>query len=422
MTAITRANTLIIGDSQAEGLESSGELTGVSIEDHRGMSVPYFLDWLRSPAAASALAGRQQVYLQMGGNDVVNGRSAERITRDLRAVIAEVHRLAPDARIVLGTIPVRGGYFDTLPSAEARRERSVLDTVNRWILSSPAGVVSFDTNSIIVDPARPDRPSRAYGSSDGRHLTRAGYIALADAFVDRFISRSAGAAPSTPSTTASALAPPATTGACRVGVGAPGYGRRIALTFDDGPHPSFTPRILDTLQAAGVHATFFVTGANARLHPDLIRRIVAEGHTLGNHSDTHEHLSRLRGDEIAADLDEVSAAVDAALGHHYPLTQVRPPYGDDRGAVLPTLEARGECEVRWNVDSLDWRYADNDDAIMNAIFRGRASVYRGGGTILMHDIHAQASRVLPRLIARLRREGFSFSTTREFVEESRGAA
>jgi peptidoglycan/xylan/chitin deacetylase (PgdA/CDA1 family) len=362
----------------------------------------------------------------MGGNDVVNGASATTIMRNMRLVIAEVRRLAPDARIVLGTIPVRGRYFDTLPAAEARGERAALNTVNRWILSAPAGVVPFDTNSVIADPARPDRPRTSYGSPDGRHLTPAGYRALGAAFVDHFLTPPpappAATSSSATTTTAPALTPPSTAGACRIGASTPGYGRRVALSFDDGPHRSFTPRILDTLRDAGIHATFFVTGENARRYPELIRRIVAEGHTLGNHSERHAFLSRMHTEEIAADLDAVGAAVDAALGYHYTLTQVRPPYGDDHGDVRPTLEARGECEVLWDVESDDWQHPDDDDAIMNTIFRGPSSVYRGGGTILMHDIHRQAARVLPRIIARLRRDGFTISTTTEFIEESRGAA
>ena len=79
-------------------------------------------------------------------------------------------------------------------------------------------------------------------------------------------------------------------------------GNKIALTFDDGPHPVYTPQILDTLKEYGVHATFFLIGENAERNPELVRRILREGHEIGNHSDTHPNMPTLSREDMAKEI------------------------------------------------------------------------------------------------------------------------
>jgi len=104
-------------------------------------------------------------------------------------------------------------------------------------------------------------------------------------------------------------------------------GGKIALTFDDGPDPRTTPLILDTLREHDLKATFFVVGRRVAQNPGLLRRIVEEGHTIGNHTYYHADMSRLSPKEMRRELRSTQKAVDDALGHHHRMTLMRPPYG-----------------------------------------------------------------------------------------------
>ncbi len=191
----------------------------------------------------------------------------------------------------------------------------------------------------------------------------------------------------------------------------------IALTFDDGPSSTTTPAILAALKARQVKATFFVLGQNARRCPELIRQIVAQGHTLGNHSFDHARLTTLSATALRAELEDTQKAVDAALGFHYELTQVRPPYGEVNDQVRNTVRDAGDVAVLWNIDSNDWRYPNDDAKILDNVFSGPDSVYGRGGVVLMHDIHPQTTRVLGQIIDRLRREKFRFTDTDALLEK-----
>src|SRR5829696_2595706 len=136
-------------------------------------------------------------------------------------------------------------------------------------------------------------------------------------------------------------------------------GRRIALTFDDGPDPRTTPRILDSLREQDLEATFFVLGRHVKKSPGLLRRIVKEGHTIGNHTYNHSDMSDLSRKRMRLELRRTQAAVDDALGYHYPMVLMRPPYGNpyfagsdalpvfrkvvrDQGALPHTVDSRPE--------------------------------------------------------------------------------
>jgi peptidoglycan/xylan/chitin deacetylase (PgdA/CDA1 family) len=102
----------------------------------------------------------------------------------------------------------------------------------------------------------------------------------------------------------------------------------VALTFDDGPDPRTTPRILATLRRHDVKATFLLVGSQVERHPALLRRLVEEGHTIGNHSYDHADMSYLTPGQIRLELQRTQKAVDKSLGYHYQMTIMRPPYGE----------------------------------------------------------------------------------------------
>ncbi|MBI5542842.1 MAG: polysaccharide deacetylase family protein [Deltaproteobacteria bacterium] len=189
-----------------------------------------------------------------------------------------------------------------------------------------------------------------------------------------------------------------------------GFDRVVSLTFDDGPHPVNTPRVLEILKQHDVKATFFVTGQAALKYPDLIKRIVAEGHAIGNHTFTHADLSKLSPDQAKAEFDKTQAAIDKALGQHYEISMVRPPYGAG-GKTTRAAMGPNQHMVLWNVDSNDWRYRNDDAKIMANIFEGSESVHARGGVILFHDIHPQTVRILDDVLSKLQKGGFDIQRT-----------
>ena len=160
---------------------------------------------------------------------------------------------------------------------------------------------------------------------------------------------------------------------------APAPTREVALTYDDGPDPAATPALLDLLRERGVRATFFLVGARARAHPDLVRRIVAEGHLVGNHSDRHSPATnlwfsaRLRRDLAACQqtLTELTGAAPVYF---------RPPVGLANHATHPVAAALGLQVVGWRVRGLD-----TPRRPPGAVIRAILARVGGGDVVLLHD-------------------------------------
>src|SRR5262249_17111753 len=131
-------------------------------------------------------------------------------------------------------------------------------------------------------------------------------------------------------------------------------GPYIAMTFDDGPSSATTPRLLDILKARHIKATFFMIGQNAESNPDIVRRILAEGHEIGNHSWTHPQLSKLPEDKVTEEITKTQDAIRSACG--YTPTLMRPPYGAITKAQREWIENQfGLNVILWTVDPFDWK-------------------------------------------------------------------
>ncbi len=154
-----------------------------------------------------------------------------------------------------------------------------------------------------------------------------------------------------------------------------GPGGVVYLTFDDGPHPTYTPQVLDVLARYGARATFFVLGSLAESHPDLLERITAEGHTLANHTWNHEDLAGLS----QPSLDQTVTRTQAVLGERA-TPCLRPPYGSTDAFTQEWAAAHGLDLVLWTVDTNDWR-KPGAYAIAGEILAGAAD----GAVVLMHD-------------------------------------
>ena len=184
---------------------------------------------------------------------------------------------------------------------------------------------------------------------------------------------------------------------------------QIALTFDDGPHPEHTPRLLDVLAEWQLTATFFVIGELAARHPDLVRRIAAEGHELGNHTWSHGEPSRIDARQF---LDEVRRTDEllAELTGTAPRT-MRPPKGELNWSKLAGLWQRGQSVVLWNVDPRDYRMSSADD--MAAWCSGYEP--QGGDILLLHDNHPWAITAVQTLASRGVFDRFQTTTVSSWI-------
>lgn len=179
---------------------------------------------------------------------------------------------------------------------------------------------------------------------------------------------------------------------------------RIYLTFDDGPDSDWTPQILDLLAEAGMQATFFAIGQQAQLAPDLIRRVAAAGHAIGNHTYSHRHPWLMSERTARAEVSDGAKALSDMLGSAPRL--YRPPHGRHRACMSDEAQQQGEHIVMWNLSAIDWGLLGTAERIERRLARVRAN-----DVVLMHDGRNRHNRpdqllqVLPIHLSELARRG-----------------
>jgi peptidoglycan/xylan/chitin deacetylase (PgdA/CDA1 family) len=182
----------------------------------------------------------------------------------------------------------------------------------------------------------------------------------------------------------------------------PGNAPEVWLTLDDGPDPATTPTTLDQLREAGVKATFFVIGARAEAYPELIDRIVAEGHTLGNHTQTHPATTYWAADPVTCERELLLCQVALWRLTRQTIRLFRPPAGL-KGLFLHMMTQRHNVRVvMWSARGLDG--VDTDE---NAIFHRLAPDLTPGAIILLHEGRPTTPTLLPRVLAELNRRGLT---------------
>ena len=179
----------------------------------------------------------------------------------------------------------------------------------------------------------------------------------------------------------------------------------VALTMDDGPVPG-TAHVLDLLKRKDVRATFFVLGQLARQRPTLLRRMIAEGHVVGNHSWNHPEFFGKSAKMIRGQLTHTDAAIHRATGHDPVL--MRPPYGEVTAKVRKTARTLGEAVVLWGVDPLDWK-----DRKASTVAHRVVTQARRGSIILTHDSLKTTRAAYGDIIDGLRARGFTLVTVPE---------
>ncbi len=199
-------------------------------------------------------------------------------------------------------------------------------------------------------------------------------------------------------------------------------GRRVVLTFDDGPEPGQTEYILEILKKYDIKGTFFLIGEKARAHPELVGKILdGGGHTVGNHSWSHPNFHAISAAQQAEEVlkyEEAPASGPVRLLFRYP-------YGNASCETNDLLHARGYRIVGWHVDSCDWAFdrtasVDAKEALSCGVLAQNRSNYvehvvstvraHRGGIVLMHEIHPNTIRKLDEIIGRLKEDGFTFGS------------
>lgn len=168
---------------------------------------------------------------------------------------------------------------------------------------------------------------------------------------------------------------------------------QFALTFDDGPHRSLTPKLLKILEKYGILATFFVVGQNAERLPNLVRGTYDAGHSLGSHSWSHAHLPTLKREAAVMEIDSAQHLVSEIVG--LPISFFRFPYGGWSTLLLSHLIANNWTSFLWNVDSTDWKLR-NPDVLLAKVLADLQTAKRG--VVLFHDIQPQTIAIIPNLL------------------------
>lgn len=186
--------------------------------------------------------------------------------------------------------------------------------------------------------------------------------------------------------------------------------KQIALTFDDGPHPKFTPQLLALLKKEHVKATFFVVGEMAEKYPYLVQQEIADGHSVGNHTYHHVNLTKIPEEYVATEIKACGEVLAKITGK--PPRLFRPPGGDYSPSVAKDAEALGYTIVMWTDDPGD--YAKPGDKVISQRLLKKVS---NGGIILIHDGIQQTIDVLPQFITTMKKHGFEFVTIDEMMKQ-----
>jgi peptidoglycan-N-acetylglucosamine deacetylase len=179
-----------------------------------------------------------------------------------------------------------------------------------------------------------------------------------------------------------------------------GVRKQVWLTFDDGPHPVRTAKVLEVLSVHGISACFFLIGKNAALYPALVERMVREGHRVCNHTYTHPQLTKLTAVQVQQELKRT----EQALGAHLKSPKLfRPPFGAHNATVDSVVASLGYRTILWNVDTVDWNKAYQPD---KWVTHGLAQIKaRSSSVVLNHDIHATTAAHLDTFIRKIKRLG-----------------
>ena len=182
---------------------------------------------------------------------------------------------------------------------------------------------------------------------------------------------------------------------------------RIALTFDDGPHSVFTGQLLDGLKEKGVVATFFLLGCNIDGNEDIVARMQADGHLIGNHTDSHVQLTLLDSNAAGKEISATNMKIFNITGHvpEY----IRPPFGCWNDSIAADIDMMA---VLWDIDPLDWKGKDTERIVSYICHNAK-----DGDIILLHDVYKTSVEAALEVVDYFKERGFEFVTVDELLLE-----
>lgn len=186
---------------------------------------------------------------------------------------------------------------------------------------------------------------------------------------------------------------------------------KIALTFDDGPHPRYTPQILDILDKYGIKATFFAIGINADRYPDTMEMVISRGHEIGNHTYTHPHVDRIDSLTLHGEIEKCESALFSHTDYKTKL--FRPPEGMIDGYVKSVIKQLDYKVILWDIDTMDWAHTP-PEVIADNVIKNVSS----GDIILMHDYisyYSPTPEALEQFIPVLLEKGYKFVVISELI-------
>ncbi len=190
---------------------------------------------------------------------------------------------------------------------------------------------------------------------------------------------------------------------------------KIALSFDDGPHPIYTKDVLSVLRHHDIKATFFVIGENANYYPDVLCQITEEGHEIGNHTFTHSLKKNINQKVLTDELKKSHNTIKNICGYEVKL--FRPPGGIINDKVKETVCELGYKIVLWNIDTKDWAHSSVESITKNVL-----SNTKSGSIILFHDYiykNSPTIEALEKIIPKLKEQGYSFVTVGELIDSDK---
>lgn len=177
--------------------------------------------------------------------------------------------------------------------------------------------------------------------------------------------------------------------------------KKVAITFDDGPHSIYTEMLLDGLKERDVVATFFVIGVNVEGNEDVLKRISDEGHLIGNHTYSHENICDCSQNQLDDEISKTNILIKKVTGKD--VKYIRPPYGDCKEKTINNMTV-----VLWNVDPRDWCITDEDQVVKSIVDN-----VSDGDIILLHDIFKSSVNAALKTIDILKEQGYEFVTVEE---------
>lgn len=189
-------------------------------------------------------------------------------------------------------------------------------------------------------------------------------------------------------------------------------GKNIALTFDDGPHPIYTPKILKILSKYNIKATFFIIGENVKYYGEVLNDIVKDGHELGNHTFSHKNIKNKNTEDILDEIKKCNDAIYQACGVKTLL--FRPPGGIMADVCIANIDILSDYNIiYWSIDTHDWAH-ESPEKISNNVLKA----IKSGDIILMHDFIGRNSptpAALELMIPKLQEKGYNFVTVSELI-------